>query len=378
MYGIAAADRSCAWAFSLRRTWSGYRLGLHFPLPGLLLTSGGAAHQEVAARGVALHLPDREVPLVPAGIAAKAVLSTRERRPALSVEVRLTRDFAVEGYGVGLRRVRVGALLRPGERVEIDGSLGKLVELAGRLWAQRLASGALLLPEAPAELRVREGQVRMERVEWAPAIGLLVEELPVLAESLVGQWCAGQGLPALYLVEPLPAAGSDPGGEWTPARHYAVQRGLSRERLQVNPEADPRRGTSPCVPMSRPLARYTDLLMQQQLVHWAVQGSARYSAVELERLLEENAWAQEVGERVTRGARRYWGLKYLEDRVGQEVEAMILERPAAGYVIEVEGCQVRTFLPGTRERRGAPGDRLRVEVVQASARRDHLLVRQIW
>lgn len=59
------------------------------------------------------------------------------------------------------------------------------------------------------------------------------------------------------------------------------------------------------------------------------------------------------------------------------MEAVILERPSAGYLIEVEGCQVRTFLPGNRERRGEPGDRLRVEIVQVSARRDRLLLRQI-
>lgn len=377
MYGVTAEDGSCGWAFSLRRSWSGYKLGLHFPVPGLLLAPGGAVHQEVAARGVALHLPDRELPLIPPGIAAKAVFSTRERRPALSVEVRLNKGFAIERYEVGLRRVRVGRLLRPGVEAEADRPWRWLAGLAERLRAQRLAAGALLLPEPPTELRVREGQVGVEQVVWEESVGLLAEEFQVMAESLVGQWCVREGIPALYLVEALPAAGSDPGGEWTPARHYAVQRGLSRDRLGVSPEVNPRRGAGPCVPMSRPLARYTDLLMQQQLVSHLAQGAPHYTAEDLERVLEENTWTREVAERVTRGARRYWGLKYLEDRVGQEMGAVILERPSAGYLIEVEDCQVRTFLPGTRERRGEPGDWLRVEIVQVSARREQLLLRQV-
>ena len=261
--------------------------------------------------------------------------------------------------------------------MEVDGPRRWLVELADRLRAQRLASDALLLPEPGMELRVREGRVAAQRVEWQPSIALLVEEFQILAESLVGQWCARQGIPALYLVEPLPAPGSDPGGEWTPARRFAVQRGLSRDRLQLNPEVNPRRGTGPYVSMSRPLARYTDLVMQQQLAHWAGQGRALYDEADLEGMLEAGAWSREMAPRLVQGARRYWGLKYLEDRVGQELEGVILERPAAGYVIEVEDCQVRAFLPGTRERRGEPGDWLRVEIVQASARRDQLLLRQI-
>ncbi|MCC7262915.1 MAG: hypothetical protein IT369_10370, partial [Candidatus Latescibacteria bacterium] len=192
---------------------------------------------------------------------------------------------------------------------------------------------------------------------------------------LMGQWCAREGLPTLHLVEPLPEVGSDPGGPWTPVRLQALRRGMSRDHLQVAPADNPRRGAGPCVPISRALVRYPDLLMQQQVLHWQSQRAVRYPAVDLERRLAEYAWPCEVAERVVRGA-RYWGLKYLEDRVGQEVEAVILERPAAGYVIEVEGCQVRSFLPGGRERRGEPGDRLRVQIVQVSARRDHLLLRR--
>ncbi len=377
VWGIAAEDGACAWAFSLRRTWSGFKLGLHFPAPGLLLAPGGALQQDVATRGAALRLPDREVPLLPPEIAAEAALSTGERRPSLTVEVRLNKGFAIEAYTVGLRRVRVGKLLGSGEELGVDGPGRWLTELAGSLRAQRLASGAFLLPEQSTELRAREGQVAVEPVAWEPSIGLLIEEFEVLAESLVGQWCAREGIPALYLMESLPAAGSDPGGPWTPARRYALQRGLSRDHLQLNPEVNLRRGAGFCVPMRRSLERYIDLVMQQQLAHWVATGRPRYSGAELERMLEEGAWAREVAERVTRGAQRYWGLKYLEGRVGQVLEAEILERPSAGYLIEVEGCQVRAFLPGNRERRGVPGDRLRVEIVQVSARREQLLLRQV-
>lgn len=253
-------------------------------MPGLLLASGGT---------------------LPPEIAAKAILNTRERRPAFTVEVRLSKAFAIEGYHIGLRRVRVGEMLGSGEELGVDGPRRWLAELAGRLRAQRLTSGAFLLPEQSAGLQVREGQISLQRVQWVPSAGLLVEELSVLAESLVGQWCVREGIPACYLVESLPAPGSDPGGHWTPARHYAVQRGLSHDQLQLFPEVNHRRRAGPCVPMSRPLERYSDLMMQQQLVHWQSRGMPCFSPADLERVLAEGAWPREVAERVTQGARRY-------------------------------------------------------------------------
>ncbi|MCC7263145.1 MAG: RNB domain-containing ribonuclease, partial [Candidatus Latescibacteria bacterium] len=183
VYGIEAEDGTCAWAFSLRRTWSGYKLGLHFPVPGLLLAPDGALQPEVAARGMALALPDRQVPLLPPAIVGKAALSTSERRPALTIEVQLSRRFAIEDYRVDLRRVRVRALLREGEPAANEGAWRWLAELAGRLRGTREAAGALVLPEAAASLRVLAGQVSLCPAQRGERAALVEEELRVLVES---------------------------------------------------------------------------------------------------------------------------------------------------------------------------------------------------
>ncbi len=122
------------------RTWSGFKLGLHFPVPGLLLASGEALAQAIAARGVALAPPDRQVPLLPPGIAAKAALSTQERRSALTVEVLLNKGFAIEAYTVGLRRVRAFAEEHSRAATALTGGLYL------KAWA---ISGTIILPDWP-------------------------------------------------------------------------------------------------------------------------------------------------------------------------------------------------------------------------------------
>ena len=73
---------------------------------------------------------------------------------------------------------------------------------------------------------------------------------------------------------------------------------------------------------------------------------------------------------VERASRRYWLLKYLEEKAGEEVEGVVLERAGTGLLLELDECGFKAFLPGGREVWAAPGDRIRVRLAQVSARRD--------
>jgi hypothetical protein len=71
-------------------------------------------------------------------------------------------------------------------------------------------------------------------------------------------------------------------------------------------------------------------------------------------------------------ARRYWALKALELRAGEELEAIVVDRAGLGYsvVIPLVGC--RAYVPVLREMWANPGDSLTVRIELVSAQRDVL------
>ena len=75
MYGFSRCGQVCDQAFSIRRTLSGYKLGLHFPAPALLLPRQGQVQGEAMERGASLHLPDRSIPMLPPTLLAAASLT---------------------------------------------------------------------------------------------------------------------------------------------------------------------------------------------------------------------------------------------------------------------------------------------------------------
>jgi len=125
------------------------------------------------------------------------------------------------------------------------------------------------------------------------------------------------------------------------------------------------------VPGAAPAESYLDLMMQRQLLARLGCGP-ELSQEDLHRAVEDTAAGREAAEEIGRSARRYWLLKVLEERVGEGLPALVLERAGLGYVVELEGVGIRDYVPVRGELAAAPGDRIEVLVEQASARRDLL------
>jgi exoribonuclease R len=110
--------------------------------------------------------------------------------------------------------------------------------------------------------------------------------------------------------------------------------------------------------------------MHRQLAEYLHSGRLLLSQEEVARALEETAWMRETAGRIEREGRRYWTLKYLEGKQGEEMEAVVLERRGGGYLVELCDCRLKGSIHGSNELWAVPGDRMRVRVGQVSARRD--------
>ena len=370
VYGFSRDGKVCDRAFSVRRTLFGYKLGLHFAAPRLAGATGGpgggGGH---GTRG--FHIPSRwfdsHVAAFP-GLPA-AELTPGERRPALTVEVRLDLRRQIKGFALRLCRVRPRKVLRMEEaeaRLAADPHLRWLNDLARTRRQTRRQRGDLILAAPELNMDFREGAVRIQRLEANQAGPLICEELKLLAQELAGAFCARNGIPSVYRVEPVSPGSSVEGEEYDAARVHAQKKQMSRGRLQTEPPAHgPMR-----VCIGQPLDGYEDLLMQRQLLGFMADGTPRYAREDLAQGLSATTLARETAAKVMGSARNYWQLKYLEEKAGEEVEGVVLERAGIGILVELDCCLLKVFVPGGRETWAEPGDRIRAMVGLVSARRD--------
>lgn len=344
VWGWAAEGEVCERVFSLRRVWGGYRLGIHSCAVALWTDASSAIEAEAAARGTTLQLPDRRIGILPPALEKKAVFRAGERQWALSLVLRLGADFSVRDVRMRLSRVRPHAVLPPGQ---IPPLFGQLVEARQR---QRQEAGALLLPPDEDE-------------------SVLLHELSHLAAEQAGAWCRSRGLSALYRGQAAPETRL--AGAWEADRLHEQHKYIARPLWGTDPAPDALAGLEQAVPWDRPLRSYLDLLMQRQIVHDLRHGSGLYGPEQWRQWLDGNAWSRETAARVERRARRYWGLKALEGRVGERVEAVAVERLGAAFLLQLEGG-VKALLPPGRETSLRVGQRVKVRLSQASARRDEV------
>jgi len=371
VFGFSERGEDCDRAFGMRRTLFGYRVSVHLASPALL-GEGEMVDAMARERASSLHLPERMIPMLPAAVVAHCRLTPAERRSALTVELRFGRDGRLKGRKILVRRVRPVKVLawESAERALADDRHWKrLRELALTLRCQREEQDALIFPSSDVEPRVEEGRVEMRWVEGDDPVRQTCEELTILANATVAEFCIGQGIPAIYRVASAPTEKLDRMENERVWVHEQI-RLLARATLQVEPGRHGALGVEGYVPVSQPLHRYPDLLMHRQLAEYLHSGRSLLTQEEVERALEETAWMREAVGRIEREGRRYWTRKYLEGKQGEEVEAVVLERRGNGYLVELCDCRLKGSIHGGNELWAVPGDRMRVKVGQVSARRD--------
>jgi exoribonuclease II len=372
VWGWAEEGEICDRVFSLRRTLGGYRLGIHCSALALAVEASSPLDVEAASRGSALVLPDRRQGVVPASLEGDLGFVAGKRQWALSLVLHLGRDFGVRDCYMRLSRVR------PQKIQAASGPVPPLFDLlAAASRRRRRLAGALVLPPLPVVSRRQDGCVIESGEQGARPV---LEELDYIAAEHAGLWCQEQGLAALYRSRPLPAVRLDGDSDSDKDKDKAWEAHLLHQQLKylVRPEwqvqalSEASAGLRCFVPWNRPSHSYLDLLMQRQIIHYLRHGKGLYGEVELHAALKENAWSREAVGHIQARARRYWMLKELEARVGQVLDAVVVERLGAAFVLHLGAVPLKALLPPERETRLRVGDVIRVRLQQVSARGDEI------
>ncbi len=366
-------------ALSIERDGKNYRVGIHVADVGEVVKKGGAIDQEVVGRGTSIYMPDDKIPMIPAELAEnKCSLFRGEIRPAISVLCTITGGGEVLESTVRPSLIRVERQLTYNDAdhmVEEDESLAMLHFLALRFREQRMAKGALqiLLPEI--NIRVFSGgEVSVRRVSRESPSRILVSEMMILGNWLMGRFLAEHSMPAVFRSQPEPRGRLYGDAlEGTLFDNWMQRRLLSRLVLGPEPGSHSGLGLDVYTTATSPIRKYFDLATQRQLR--ACMGLEEpYTAEDIEWIL------QVLKEPLSRAAivqsrrNRYWLLRHLETRVGEREEAIVLEKRKDGYILLIPEYLLECKVSVSGRMNLGPKDLVRVTIQHVDAMRDKLVV----
>ena len=366
-------------ALSLEEVPDGWRLGIHIADVSAQVTPQTSLDLEAQERGTSIYLPERRLPMLPEELSEDTVsLLTHQERLALSFLVTLGADAEIKDW------VIVPSLITVQRRLtyhEVDGLLAQeqhlasLSRLTRRLKERRLARGGyeLKLPEVWVTF-TPQGEIQVVVESQETASRQMVAEAMVLANSLAAQFLADQGIAAIYRGQPEPREPIKPAPDKSLLELWQDRRRLSRVVMDLSPS--PHWGLGlPCYTFATsPIRRYLDLVIHRQLLA-AVSGQPpAYGPKELEQVLSIIEPAMRRAGQLKTRRLRYWLLKHLSARVGQKLEALVLESLPHRYRIMLPDILLELFMAAPATVKLFPGDTVLVRLDRVVPREDQIKV----
>jgi exoribonuclease II len=366
-------------ALSLEEVPGGWRLGIHIADVSAQVQPRTLLDLEAQERGTSIYLPERRLPMLPEEISEDTIsLLAHQERLALSFLVSLGADAEVKDWVIVPSRIKVQRRLTYHEvdaLLAYDQHLVSLAHLTRRLKERRLAQGGyeLKLPEVWVTFTA-QGEIQVVVEDQETASHQLVAEAMVLANSLAAQFLLEQDVAALYRSQPEPREPITPGEDKTLLELWQDRRRLSRVVMDLSPS--PHWGLGlPCYTFATsPIRRYLDLVIHRQLLAVVSGHPPVYAREHLEKILATiDPAMRRAGQLKTRRL-RYWLLKHLSARLGQKMEALVLESQPYRCRLILPDILLEFFMAAPASMKLSPGDTVLVRLDRVAPREDQIKV----
>lgn len=355
------------------------RLGIHIADVAHYVKKGDVLDKEALSRGCSIYMPDKLIPMLPACIAeGLCSLKLGELRPAISVIVKLSRSLDIIDYSIFSSIIRVRQRLTYFDvnlMAEVNKEIDILYNIAKKFRKFRLDHGAvqISLPNVGIWINEEDEEININRINRESPSRMLVSEIMIMANWLMARFLSEQGMPAIYRCQADPQERLFPGDEGSLFEHYMQRKLLSRFILNYKPEYHSGLGLNEYVTATSPIRKYFDLVTQRQIR--ALLGKEEpYTYEEIENTIHMANEPIRNATLLQRSRNRYWLLKYLETRIGEKTEALVLYRRKNDCQILLPEYMLQCNLLSSHGISLKPEDVIRVTIQNANARKDLLSV----
>jgi exoribonuclease-2 len=366
-------------ALSLEKTPEGWRLGVHITDVVSYLQPGDILDLSALERGTSLYLPERRIPMLPEALSENTLsLLAQEPRLAVSFLVNLSPNGEINDYNI------VPSLIRVHQRLtyhEVDFLLDQkerlvdLHRLTVKLRERRLSHGGVQLQFPDVYIYTDAlGEVRVEIEDTETPSHEIVSEAMILANFLGARYLSERHIPALYRSQAPPREELTTVEGKSLFQLWQNRRRLSRVLLETDPQPHWGLGLPVYTTLSSPIRRYLDIIIQRQLLAALSEQAVPYSREALEELLTTLEPALRRAATLKTRRLRYWLLKHLSQRLGQKLQAMVLEQHPNRYRLLLPDILLETEMPSPSGRQFHPGETILIRLDRAIPHEDILKV----
>jgi exoribonuclease-2 len=142
---------------------------------------------------------------------------------------------------------------------------------------------------------------------------------------LAATFLSERGVPAIYRTQPEPREPIDREAHKTLLELWQDRRKLSRVIMDLKPQPHWGLGLPQYTFATSPIRRYLDLVIHRQILSLLMGAPPFYGPEELEKIAAVIEPAMRRAGLLKTLRLRYWLLKYLSGRVGQKLEALVVE-----------------------------------------------------
>ena len=365
-------------ALSLEREGDGFRLGIHIADVGRFITKESPIDREAFVRCSSIYMPDGKIPMLPACLAEDLCsLKAGAERPAITTLVHLSPSLGVVSSEIFPSLINVSRQLTyydVNTLADESPEIALMRDAAASFRRFRMDSGALQISLPEIHVWVGDdGEISVNRVNRESPGRMLVSELMIMANWLVATFLRQNQLPAIFRSQSDPKERLYSGDQGSLFQNTMQRRLLNRFVLSHQPERHSGLGLDAYVTATSPIRKYCDLVTQRQ-VRAAFGMEPAYTAEEIDRIIQHLEQPMANVSRVQQRRLRYWILKYLEKRVGEKQEAIVLARRRRTFQVVIPAYMIECELPITSGLDLKPEDLVQVVIQRVHARKDILSV----
>ncbi|MBW2369652.1 MAG: VacB/RNase II family 3'-5' exoribonuclease [Deltaproteobacteria bacterium] len=365
-------------AISIEDRGDHHLLGVHIADVAHYVRKNDPVDKEALARASSVYMPDGKIPMVPEILGDDLCsLMAGKTRPAISLIIKLTPTGRTLGYEFFPSTIAVDRQLTytdADEMAESDPRIALLHQIADRFRQRRLSQGAVQLTLPELSVWLDENAIpNLTRVDRESPGRMLISEIMILANWITAKFLSENQMPAVFRSQPEPKDRLFQGEGGSLFQNWMQRKCLSRFVLGTRAEHHSGLGLNAYVTATSPIRKYYDLITQRQIR--AILGlEDPYTEEEIVRLMQMLDGPMSYVPRIQFRRNRYWLLKYLEAKIGQKEEAIVLSKRRNGYQILLPAYMVECFLPQSSGIRLKPEDVIQITIQQVNARKDDLTV----
>ena len=355
-----------------------YYLGIHIIDVGHFIKKGDRIDQEALVRGSSIYMPDQKIPMIPPCLAENLCsLKAGQLRPAISIMVKLTKFCEIIDYEIIPSLIRVEHQLTYYDVNMIAQDSKEIIilhDIAEQFRQNRMAAGAVQITLPDINVWIDENnEVTVNKVNRESPGRMLVSEIMIMANWLMAKFLAQHNAPAIYRSQIAPRERLYKGTEASLFQNCKQRRLLSRFVLNPKPEHHSGLGLDAYVTATSPIRKYFDLATQRQIR--AVLGlEVPYTIKEIDNIIQMLEAPMSCVSKLQFNRHRYWLLKYLEKRIGQKEEAIVLYKKRNTYHIVISEYMIECDLPVSSGIDLKPEDLIQITIQHVNARKNVLAV----